>query len=153
MKVVLLVLHAMAAFAAAFVPSSRSHGHHRVFPIGSPGDHNNVHSSPRCCNLNANKGLDTGDLPEVDIQAAIYDVVNLVEQHSAETRKAGVQMTKAIRNLEVEHQTELANLDALMAATARKKKYVKFAYKCVLWYKSNGKLVMDIFQRHESRVV
>jgi hypothetical protein len=144
MKVVLLALHLLTiASFAAFAPSSRSQGRHHLFHQ-SPRDHEDHSSRPRLCTLNAMKvPLDADEeelLPEVNIQAAIYDVANFLDQQTSELRKAGVQLTKAMRNLEVEQQAEIEFLDELIAVTKRKKKYVKFAYKCFKWYTANGTL-------------
>jgi hypothetical protein len=145
MKLVILALYASAAFAT-FVPSTsirESQGHHSVFHQSRPRkEHEGSSRPPRLCGNNWNaKMVPRGDeLPEVDIQAAIYDVASVVEQQSSEMRKAGVQLTKAMRNLEVAHQADLDNLDEVISATKRKKKYVEFAYRCLKLYTSKGTL-------------
>ena len=134
-KIILLLvgLHAIAAFAA-FIPStfSRSQGgHHNYLFHQSSRPQKQHEGSSSYWSRNSNMRMNAeGELPEVDIQAAIYDVANVVDQQTSELRKAGVQLTQAMRNLEAEHRAELDNLDELIAATKRKKGYVEFAYNC-----------------------
>jgi hypothetical protein len=92
-KIILLLvgLHAIAAFAA-FIPStfSRSQGgHHNYLFHQSSRPQKQHEGSSSYWSRNSNMRMNTeGELPEVDIQAAIYDVANVVDQQTSELRRA-----------------------------------------------------------------
>ena len=80
------------------------------------------------------------EFPEVDLQAAIYDVQGVKEQHLTEVRKTGLELTMAVRNMEVEHKKELEKIDATIKAATLKKAYTELAFLCFKRYVKNGSL-------------
>lgn len=72
--------------------------------------------------------------------STLYNVDQPFSQDEA--LKAGIQLTKRMRQVQVDHDKEVSDIDHTIAKLQKRRKYVNLAYECLSTFTSTGELYL-----------